>query len=165
LERYTAMLRLTLKPSRLLAIALTVVHICAAATLVPLDLPAWAKAGLALAVAASLAQAVLRHALLKGRGCLIAIELREDDRAAVQTRDGTWHDTRVLGTTYVSPLLSVINLRLDGRRFARHMLVVPDNADAEYFRQLRVWLRWGYRNLPSGAAAADAASEARSLRS
>ena len=142
------MLRLTLRPSPALAIIFTLAHTTAAGTLVPLDLPAWAKVILALAIVASLAHAALRYALLKGAGCLTAIELREGDRAAAQTRDGTWHQARVLGTSYVSPLLSVINLRLDGRMFARHMLIVPDNADAEYFRRLRVLLRWGYRKAP-----------------
>jgi toxin CptA len=140
------MLRLTLKPSRSIAIVLTTAHLAAAATLLPLDLPAWAKVLLTLTIAASLAHAVFRYALLRGASCLGAIELREHDQLAVQTRDGTWHEARILGTSYVSPVLSVINLRLEGRRCARHMVIVSDNADAEYFRRLRVWLRWGYRN-------------------
>ena len=142
------MLRVTPKPSPALAIILTVAHTAAAGTLVPLDLPAWAKVILGLAIVASLAHALLRHALLRSPGCLKAIEFRDNDCAAAQTRDGTWHEARVLGTSYVSPLLSVINLRLEGRVFARHVLIVPDNADAECFRRMRVWLRWGYRNTP-----------------
>ena len=68
-------------------------------------------------------------------------------RHAIKTKDLA-RQARVLGTSYVSPRLSVINLRLDGRMFARHMLIVSDNADAECFRRLRVLLRWGYRKAP-----------------
>jgi toxin CptA len=142
------MLRLALGPSRSIAIALTLAHIAASATLLPLDLPIWARVTLALPIAASLAHTLLRYALLQGSGCLVTIELRENDRVAAQTRGGAWHEGRVLGTTYVSPHLCVINLKLNGRRFARHALIVPDNADAEDFRRLRVWLRWGCRSTP-----------------
>ena len=139
------MLRVTLKPSRSLAAVLTLAHSAAAATVIPLETPLWAKSLLALAILASLARALFRHALLRSPGSLRAIELRENDETAVQTRDGAWHEARILGTTYVSPLMSVINLRLEGRMLARHMLIVQDNADAEYFRRLRVRLRWGHR--------------------
>ena len=139
------MIRVTLKRSRSLAVLLTAAHIAAIATLLPLDLPIWARVSAVLAIVASLVRSVFRHALLRSSRCLCAIELREKDEAAVQIRDGTWHAARVLGTSYVSPFVSVINLRVEGRIFAQHMLVVPDNAEPEYFRRLRVWLRWGYR--------------------
>lgn len=141
----TSMLRVILKPSAYLATALAAVHVAAAATLLPLDLPAWAKLALAITIAASLANALWRHAFLKARYALTGIELGEADRASVETRDGRWHDARVLPTTYVSPLLSVLNVRLEDRMFTRHMLIVADNVDADDFRRLRVRLRWGYR--------------------
>ena len=144
-ERYVRMLRVTLTPSPGLAMVLTVAHAAAGATLVPLDLPGWTKSALALAVAASFVHALLQHALLRSPRSLNATELRGEHDAAVQTRDGSWHEAHILGTTYVSPLLSVINLRVQGRMLAQHMLIVPDNADADYYRQLRVWLRWDYR--------------------
>lgn len=137
--------RVSLKPSRYLAIFFCVIHFAAGATLVPLDFPSWVKLFVASGIAASLARSLWRHALLKARSALIGVELREDDQASVQTRDGAWHAARILGTTYVTPLLTVLNLRIEARPFARHVLVVPDNADAEDFRQLRVWLRWAYR--------------------
>jgi toxin CptA len=139
------MLRVALIPSSSLAVVLAIAHAAAGATLVPLDLPIWTKAALAIAVAASFVHALLRHALLRSPRSLHAIELGEEHEAAVQTRDGNWHEAQVLGTTYVSPLLTVINLRVRGCMLARHMLIVSDNADPDLYRQLRVWLRWGYR--------------------
>ena len=162
------MLRVTLRPSFSLAAVLTVAHAAAGATLVPLQLPGWTKGVLALAVAASFVHALLHHALLRSPRSLRAIELREEYEAAVQTRDGNWHEAQVLGTTYVSPLLSVVNLRVQGRILAQHMLIVPDNANPDHYRQLRVWLRWGYRKAPATAdrdAAHDRAAANVQLRS
>ena len=48
----------------------------------------------------------------------------------------------VLGTSYVSASLTVLNLKLAGRRVVEHILIVPDNVDPEAFRELRVLLRW-----------------------
>lgn len=139
------MVRVTLKRSRLLAAVLIVVHGAAAVALVPLAMPGWAKAALALFVAASLWRAIRRHAWLTSGASLTSIELREPGWAMVETRAGEREKARILGTTYVSPLLCVVNLRVAGRLFARHAVMVPDNVDADSFRRLRVVLRWDYR--------------------
>jgi len=138
------MLRVHLKPSRYLAVALTVAHAGAAAVLIPLSMPLWAKLAIAAAIGASLLQTLWGKALLKSRTSLVAVELRGAGGLAVQTRNGQWHDARLLGTTYVAPLLTVLNLKLSERIIARHVVIVPDNADADDFRRLRVLLRWVY---------------------
>jgi hypothetical protein len=60
----------------------------------------------------------------------------------VQTNDGVWRGGRVLGTSYVSPRLTVINLRQAEHKLAQHVIIVPHNIDREDFRKLRVILRW-----------------------
>lgn len=141
------MLRVALTPSPYLAIFFIALHLAAAVILAPLDLALWIKLALAMAIAASLAHVLWRHAFLKSRSALISVELREADRAAVQTREGTWQDARILSTSYVSPLLTVLNLRLRGETLPRHIVIVPDNVDFEDFRKLRVLLRWGDRKV------------------
>lgn len=140
------MLRLTLKPSRFIAAVLVAAHATAALTLLPLDLAVWAKSLLALCIAGSLCHALWRHAWLRSAASVTAIEVHEGGGAEVEMRGGEHHEARVLGTTYVSAAMCVVNLRIAGRLFAKHAVVVPDNADAESFRQLRVWLRWGSRS-------------------
>ncbi len=143
------MLRIAFKSSTILAAVLTGGHAAAGASLVPLDLPLLAKIALALLVGASLVHNLWRHAFLKSHGALVGLELGEQScRASVHTRGGDWHEARILGSTYVSPLVSVLNLRLDGHIITRHIVIVPDSADAEDFRRLRVRLRWGYRDEP-----------------
>jgi len=139
------MLRITLKPSLYLALALTGAHSAAALVLLPLAVPTWAKPVLLALIAASLARALLRHACLRTPGALVVIELGENDSANVRNRDGEWQQARILPTTYVSPVLSVINVRVPPRTRARHMVIAADSLDAEAFRRLRVWLRWKYR--------------------
>src|SRR5687767_754455 len=106
------MLRVILKPSRRLAAVLVGAHGAAAVTLLPLDLPAWAKAVSALFIAVSLVHALRRHAWLRSAASVTAVELHEQDGAALETRGGTRHEARVLGTTYVTPKLCVMNLRV-----------------------------------------------------
>ena len=139
------MVRVELRPSRYIAVALTAAHSIATVTVLLLDVPVAAKLVLAIAIIASLAQALWRHAFLRSRSALTALELSENDCAAVQSRDGRWHEARVLGSTYVSPMLSVINLRVPARFLACHFVVTRDNSDTEAFRRLRVRLRWSHK--------------------
>lgn len=143
------MLRVTLKRSRQLAAALTAAHAGAAITLVPLDVPIWGKLALTLLITASLGYTLRRHALLRSSDALMALELREGDSAAIKTGAEDWREARILGTTYVSPSLTVVNVRVPGLWRARHIVIVSDNADAESFRRLRVRLRWSYRQSPT----------------
>ena len=139
------MVRVSLKPSRRLAALLICAHLAAAAALIPLDLSPWAKIAIAAAVAGSLWHALRLHALQRNAASVTELVLHAGDRAAVRVRSGDWVEGRVLGTTYVTPALVVLNLRLDGRRFARHVVILRDSTDAEALRRMRVLLRWAYR--------------------
>src|SRR5262245_17958269 len=105
------MLRVVLRPSRRLTLMLIEAHLMAIAVLVPLDLPAWAKVLAVAFIAASLAHALWHHAWLRHGRSVTAIELGESDRVCAETRSGARHEARVLGTTYVTPQLCVLNLR------------------------------------------------------
>ena len=139
------MLRVALRPSRALATILVAAHLAAAGAVVPLELPIGAKLALGALAATSLVHALRRYAFLKGRTAARALELRSADEASLQTGDGTWHDARILTTTYVSARLGVVNLKVRGALLPRHVVILPDALDAEDFRRLRVRLRWGYR--------------------
>jgi hypothetical protein len=138
------MLRIELRSSGYIATVVIATHVAAIATILPLDLPIAAKVVLAVLIVVSMAHAIWHNALLWSRGAFTALELRETGEVTVQTGDGEWHDARILGTSYASPTLSAINLRMADARLARHILVVADNCDPEQFRLLRVYLRWGY---------------------
>ncbi len=139
------MMRIALKPSYLLATTMSAAHAAAALILLPLDVTTWIKLVALALIAASLTHALLQYAFLRTGASLVAVELRENDTANVLMRNGNWHQARILPTTYVSAVLTVVNVRVPPRIFACHMVIAPDSLGAEDFRCLRVWLRWKYR--------------------
>ena len=136
------MLRVDLRRSRLIAGAMIAVHAIALASLVSIQLAIATKLALAVAILVSLAHALSRHALLALRTSIAAIELEDGDRCTITQRDGAARSAAILGTSYVAPWLTVLNLRMESRTLPRHVIVVPDNVEAEAFRTLRVLLRW-----------------------
>ena len=142
------MLRLALKPSRLLGVIVVTAHAAAGVTLAPLDLPAWMKLAAAAGLALSLVHALGYRVMLRGTSCIAEVELLGGDGARLCLRNGAILDARVLETSYVTPLLTVLNLRLVGERWMRHVVLLRDSADAETLRRARVLLRWAYRPEP-----------------
>ena len=56
-------------------------------------------------------------------------------------------EAMALDDSFVTPLLTVLNLRLDGRRVS--LMLWPDSADAEARRRIRVYLLWFHPPQPS----------------
>ena len=145
--------RISISPSVRLAIALCAAHIAAAALLWLAPIPALGKETFTLPVAISLAFFLARDAALHAPQAIVALELR-DDGVSFHTRGGDWVDCELLGSSYVSPRLTIVNLRPRGRRRTRRVILVPDNVDARDFRRLRMWLRGkrGEGRVPEPAA-------------
>ena len=134
--------RISVRPSVLIAVAVSLVHVAAAGVLWIVPLPVTVKAALTLAIAVSLIYFMARDAALHAARSIVALELREDGGIACQNRNGAWLDCKLLGSTYVSPGMTVVNLRVRGWFGSRRVILVPDNVDADDFRRLRTWLRW-----------------------
>lgn len=131
-----------LQPSRYLAVILIVAHGAALAALFPLTLPAWSKVVLALLMLFGLAYHLRRDAWLSAPSSGTALML-EGDRVVLSTRGGKQLAGKVLRDSLVTPLITVLNVLPQGARFARSVIILPDSLDAESFRQLRVWFKWG----------------------
>ena len=134
--------RISVRPSVLIAVAVSMVHVGAAAVVWIVPVPVTIKAALTLAIAVSLIYFMARDAALHASRSIVALELREDGGIACQTRDDAWLECELLGSSYVSPGMTVINLRARGWLGYRRVILVPDNVDAEDFRRLRTWLKW-----------------------
>ncbi len=134
--------RIQVAPSVLIAISVTTVHLAAAGLLWLVPIPVFSQAVLTFAIAISLIYYLARDATLHAAHAIVALELRAGGEIACQTRRGAWLDCELLGSTFVSPHLTVVNLRPRGVWLARRVILVPDNVDAQDFRQLRMWLRW-----------------------
>ena len=132
-------LTLNLRPSRILALALTLMAGAALAASWT-SLPELAV----VPVAAGIVLALVWHIpdiLQRGTHGVRALELDAEGNARWQDGSGQWHAAKVLPSSYVSGWLVVINLGGDPGA-ARAVALLPDCAAAEDLRRLRVWLRW-----------------------
>lgn len=134
--------RISITPSVRLAIALCVAHFAAAGAVWWVPMPVWVKILLIIAITASLIFYLARHAALHAPDAIVALEIKDDGGISFQTRRGEWLDCELLGSSFVSRHLTIVNLKPHGQRLARHVILVPDNVDARDFRRLRMWLRW-----------------------
>jgi len=135
-------LHIGLGRSRRLTVALTALHGFAVAMLWLSSVP-W---GLFFAVlpllAGSLVFYVRREGWRLAPAAVVSFTLYPDCRCEFQTRDGNVHAAELLGSSFVAPYLTVLNLKPANSFLARHAVIVPDNVDAELFRKLRVALKW-----------------------
>jgi toxin CptA len=139
-------LSLRLGSSRLLAAMVGGAHVVAAAALWLAAVPVIYALACSMALSVHLAWVVRRDALRTDPHALIELDVVDDGSVSVGTRAGLRRAYRVGGSSFVSPLLAVLNLRPEGGRWEHHILIAADSVDAESFRRLRVWLRWRWRD-------------------
>ena len=111
-------------------------------------MPLWLDLIAIAALVANLVFDVRQTALLRAPNAVIALEITSDDRFSIQTRRGEWVECEVLGSTYVTSFLTILNLKVIDSGSNKRAVVLPDSLDAEDFRKLRVWLRWKHDPQP-----------------
>ena len=134
-------LSLRLRASPQLAIVLLLAHggaIACAATFLP---GWWMRAVAASAIAASFAFHLSRDALQLSGRAVTGVTLKEGAQCELNLKNGETLTGIVDGSTFVTPLLTVINVRADGRGRRRTAILLPDSAPAQDLRRARVWLR------------------------
>jgi|SRR5262245_56115149 len=137
------MLRIDLRPSKFLAVALALAHGLALYA-VWTSLSGWPGVLAGLAILASLAATLLR-ALLRIGPSAVSLELAEDGRASWRDRRGTWHEGALGESHFVSPFLVVVELKPRDQG-AKRVILLADSAARDDLRRLRVWLRWRGRS-------------------
>lgn len=133
---------ISVRPSVRLAIGLCAAHLAAAGLLWLLPLPLLAKGAVTMAIAFSLVYLLARDAALHAANAIVALELKDSGGIAFRTRDGSWVDSELSDSSYVSPGLTIVVLRPHGTRRTRRAVILPDSVDARDFRRLRMWMRW-----------------------
>lgn len=153
---------LRLLPARGFAIVLGVAHAAVAGLLWTLPLDGLLLLVLTVIVAAGAIYAIRQHALRLGAHSVLALEFGDRTRCLVGFRNGAWLHASVAGTSTVSRWLTVINLEVEsgakqengktikaektikaGKTVMTHVVIVPGSLDADAYRRLRVWLRFG----------------------
>jgi toxin CptA len=145
---YTLMHKIEPKPSRLLRLLLL--------TMMALSLAAIYLAAIPAVIQLLMGLAVMGLSIWGGRRARFAEALRmtADGMLLCQDGEGEWREVEVLGDSLVSPALIVLRYRFETQG-VRTQVLLPDSADAEGLRRLRVSLRWA-RHTRSDTAFPDA---------
>jgi toxin CptA len=138
-------LRLRIAASPLLAGALSLAHGVAILCAI-LFLPGWWMPALAsAAIAGSLVFNVRREALQLSGRAVTGLLLRDGGQCEFTLLNGGILEGNIAGSTFVAPLLIVINVSPVGPGRPRSVVLMPDSAPAQDLRRLRVWLRYRVR--------------------
>lgn len=135
-----------LEPSVRLAVILGLAHFAAIGMLWPLALPTAVKLMGTTVLAISLLFYLQRYALLRSPRSVVALELSDEMSCALETQHGEHITCTLLGSSFVAPYLTVLNLKPSAGFFTRSVVILADSIDAEQFRQLRVLLRWKWKD-------------------
>jgi len=138
MRNFAANLSIQPRPSRILLVIGGGVHILAGVAVGICSLPLGIKAGLMAGIVLTLVRFGQQYGYRRGRSFITRIE-RLEGVWRLETGDGSVHRARLTGG-YAHPLVVILNFRLEsaGRR---SLALLPDAADAEALRRLRVWLR------------------------
>lgn len=134
-------LRVALRPSPRLAMLLALAGLGSAVLLALLPLPRWLMLALCAAVLLATCHHLARDVLRLLPGSVVLLEVDAGGRLRVVCRNGAADAAEVAGDSRVGAWLTLLNLKVAGRR--RSVLLTGDGTDAEDYRRLRVWLRWG----------------------
>lgn len=135
-----------LEPSVRLGVMLSLAHFAAIGMLWPLALPLAVKLLGTTLLAASLLFYLRSYALLRSPRSVVALELSEEMACTLETQHGERIICTLQGSSFVAPYLTVLNFKLSGKFFTRSIVILADSIDAEQFRQLRVLLRWKWKD-------------------
>ena len=89
------------------------------------------------------------------RGLELGLERSDEMTCTLETQRGDRIACALLGSSFVTPYLTVLELKpLGGKKLlqrlrARSVVILPDGIDADEFRRLRVLLRWKWKT-PEG---------------
>ena len=140
----------SLGPSSYLAAILLVGHMSAAALLWWLDFsPFWKIVAWSLLLASLVHEE--RMAWRIGGNTVLALRIARDGALHLHIRKDGWREGELLGSSYVSSFLTVINVRLPGERRMRSVVLLSDSIQGDDYRRLRVWLRWRPRVEPGSS--------------
>lgn len=107
-----------------------------------LPLPWWAWLSASAALLSSAVYYLRRDAFLSMQSSNVRLQMGAG-QVTVTRRNGQSWTGMVLHDSFISPLLTILNVLPEGAYFSRSVIILPDSLEAESFRQLRVLMKWG----------------------
>jgi toxin CptA len=141
-------IRLNFKPSITLTLIICTMGLGAGAILILPALIWQIKLMLSIFILSAVIYTVCQYGLLLLPWSYIALNVSSRNQLQLVRRDGKHIDVRVCSDSVVTPYLTVVNCQVTDaplvtRLLPPRLVILPDALDAESYRQLRVWLRWG----------------------
>jgi hypothetical protein len=131
-----------MKVSRMLAGIFLAVHLGALALVAVVPLPWPLRLALWLALGWSLYRSLTTHAWRSGPLAISAIGLDGEGQASARLAgSGIWQPARIT-SRFVHPWLTLMSLRLEGRRWPVNLAIAVDAVEPEPFRRWRVALKF-----------------------
>ena len=137
------------KPSFTLSATVVLMNLMMCTILIPLNLYWQIKLAIVLVIVLAAFYTLSRYGLLCMPSSCVALMVNAKNELQITRRDGVQlADLSVAADSVASPVLTVIgyyqkNATLLSRVFCARLIILPDALDAESYRQLSVWLRWG----------------------
>ncbi len=138
-------LTVPLKPSITLTVILCIAHLATIGLWWQLSIPADFKLIGTLLFLVSLVLYCRHHALLASPKSIVTFELNDAMECTLEAKNGERITCEILGSTFVSPYLVVLNLKPLNNCSSRSIIILADTIDMNVFRQLRILLRWKWK--------------------
>jgi toxin CptA len=141
-------IRINFKPSILLTAFISLMSLVMCRILILLPLAWQIKWLLVVVILLLAAHSICVRGLLLLPVSLLALNVNVKNELQLTCRDGAKFVAVVYADSVVTPYLTIVHfqtqqLDLIRRLLFSHVVILPDMVDAESYRQLRVWLRWG----------------------
>lgn len=143
-------LHINFKPSILFSVIIILLSLAAAVILILLALSWQIKLLLVIAILFSAIYTVSERGLLLLPWSLNKLDINTKNELQLTRRDGVQFTVAtVRADSVVTPYLTIVHYHAEDaallkRLFSSYLVILPDAIEAESYRQLRVWLRWGY---------------------
>ncbi len=139
--RFAVPFRVTLKPSLLLLAMLLFMHGGALIWLITFVLPLWLKLVVAVLISVSLVLQLRRYLLFKGDRAVTGVLWDGGGEWQLQRTVGETINAQLLGSSFVTPFLIVLNFKIESSRRMLPVVILSDSIDSTSFRRLTSKLR------------------------
>lgn len=133
----------TLRPSRLIGLAILLLCFATLATIWLLPLHKLAQVLLSILSLSWAAYHLILDAILRMSHSCVAFRLEDGEDAVLVLRNGRHVACRLSADSLVTPYMVILNVVLKEQRGGRSILIMPDSMGRDRFRRLRVTLMWG----------------------
>jgi len=151
-------LKFNFKPSYCLLSILCIASALSMLVIATMPLFFWLQGLLVAMVVFSSGFYIARDALRLFPWSWVALEIDNQQRFQLTAKSGVQYTTTVLPESLVASYLIVLQLKVERKILRRSLILLPDSADSEDLRRLRVWLKWAsHKNNEASLEPEDAA--------